>query len=213
MDAVNKDWRGFWSLMASVLRMTALFLTRSIYRLDIRGGRNVPKEGGALLVSNHVSLVDSFLISAAVNRPVRFLMLKDIYDHPAIRPLAKIFRAIPVSSEMKAKEMVRSLRTASDAIRAGEVVCIFAEGHMTRTGELLPFHRGFERMMHGLDAPIIPLRLDGVWGSLFSNERGRYVWKVPRRFPYPVTVTVGQPMLPSSTACEVRDAVEQLIPL
>ena len=81
--------------------------------------------------------------------------------------------------------MLQALRTASEAIQNGEVVCIFAEGQITRIGHLLPFRRGFERIMKDVEAPIIPVALDGVWGSIFSFEKGRFLWKLPRRIPYP----------------------------
>ena len=80
--------------------------------------------------------------------------------------------AIPVSSEQRPRELIQALQTASDAIRDGEVVCIFAEGQITRIGQLLPFQRGFERIMKDVDAPIIPVALDGVLGSPTSFERG-----------------------------------------
>jgi acyl-[acyl-carrier-protein]-phospholipid O-acyltransferase/long-chain-fatty-acid--[acyl-carrier-protein] ligase len=106
--------------------------------------------------------------------------------------------------------MIRSLRTATEAIASGEVVCIFAEGQITRIGQLLPFRRGFERIMKGVEAPIIPVNLDGVWGSIFSYERGRFLWKIPRRIPYPVTVSYGRPMPATSSPFEVRQAVQEL---
>src|SRR6185312_5451812 len=133
-----------------------------------------------------------------------------IYEMPAVKPFAKIGRAIPISSEQHPREMIRSLQTASDALRKGEIVCIFAEGQITRTGQLLPFRRGLERIMKGVDAPIIPVNLDGVWGSVFSFERGRFLWKMPRRIPYRVTVSFGKPMAPTSSAAEVRAAVQEL---
>jgi acyl-[acyl-carrier-protein]-phospholipid O-acyltransferase/long-chain-fatty-acid--[acyl-carrier-protein] ligase len=106
--------------------------------------------------------------------------------------------------------MIKSLRTASEAIRDGDVVCIFAEGQITRIGQLLPFRRGFELVMKDVDAPIIPVCLDHVWGSIFSFEKGRFLWKMPRYVPYPVTVSFGKPMPPTSTPFEVRQAVQEL---
>ncbi len=106
--------------------------------------------------------------------------------------------------------MLHSLREATNAIKNGEVVCIFAEGQITRIGQLLPFRRGMERIMKGVDAPIVPVNLDGVWGSIFSFERGRFVWKLPRSIPYPVTVSFGKPMPPTTPPFEVRRAVQQL---
>jgi acyl-[acyl-carrier-protein]-phospholipid O-acyltransferase/long-chain-fatty-acid--[acyl-carrier-protein] ligase len=157
-----------------------------------------------------MSFVDVLLLIASTDRPIRFLMYKGIYDNKLIKPFAKAMKAIPISSEQRPREMIRSLRTASDALRDDEIVCIFAEGQITRTGQLLPFRRGLERIMKGVDVPIIPVNLDGVWGSIFSFAQGRFLWKIPRRIPYPVTVSFGKPMPPSSTALEVRRAVQEL---
>ena len=157
-----------------------------------------------------MSFVDVLLLIASTDRPIRFLMFKGIYDNKFLKPFARAMKAIPISSEQRPREMIRSLRTASDALRDDEIVCIFAEGQITRTGQLLPFRRGLERIMKGVDVPIIPVNLDGVWGSIFSFARGRFLWKMPRKIPYPVTVSFGQPMPATSTAIEVRRAVQEL---
>jgi acyl-[acyl-carrier-protein]-phospholipid O-acyltransferase/long-chain-fatty-acid--[acyl-carrier-protein] ligase len=200
----------FVLLPDSLLRLLLWMATHSIYRIKVEGRENIPERGGALFVSNHMSFVDALLLIASTDRPVRFILFKDIYDHPFIKPFAKILRCIPISSQLRPREMIRSLREASEAIRAGEVVCIFAEGQITRIGLLLPFRRGFERIMKGVEAPIVPVNLDGVWGSIFSFEKGRFIWKIPRRIPYPVTVSFGRPMPPTSTPFEVREAVQEL---
>ena len=191
-------------------RLILFFATRTVYRVRVIGRDNFPERTGALLVCNHMSFVDVALLVAATDRPIRFLMFKAIYDHPVIKPFAKIVKAIPISSEQHPREMLHSLKVASDALRNEEIVCIFAEGQITRTGQLLPFRHGLERIMKGVDVPIIPVNLDGVWGSIFSFERGRFLWKVPRRIPYRVTVSFGKPMPPASTATEVRAAVQEL---
>ena len=157
-----------------------------------------------------MSFVDVGLLIASTDRPIRFLMYQGIYDKKVIKPFAKMMKAIPISSEARPREMIRSLRTATDALRNDEIVCIFAEGQITRTGQLLPFRRGLERIIKGVDVPIIPVNLDGVWGSIFSFERGRFLWKMPRRIPYPVTVSIGAHMPPTSNAIEVRNAVQEL---
>src|SRR3984957_1921703 len=198
-----------------MIRVIVWLLTHTIYRLRVVGRENFPRTGGALLVSNHMSLVDALLLMGASRRPVRFLIFKDIYDQPYIKPFAKMIRAIPISSQLRPRDMIHSLRAASEAIRNGEIVCIFAEGQITRIGQLLPFRRGLERIMKGAEkdgasAPVIPVHLDGVWGSIFSYERGRFLWKLPQRIPYPVTVSFGQPMPSSATSFEVRAAGQQL---
>ncbi|HXN25578.1 MAG TPA: acyl-[ACP]--phospholipid O-acyltransferase [Candidatus Acidoferrales bacterium] len=194
----------------SLLRLVLFMVTHSIYRIRVAGRDNIPESGGALFVSNHMSLVDALLLLASTDRPIRFLIFKDIYDQPHIKPFAKMIRAIPISSQLRPRDMIHSLREASDAIRNGEIVCIFAEGQITRIGQLLPFRRGLERIMKGVNAPIVPVNLDGVWGSIFSYERGRFLWKLPRKIPYPVTVSFGAPMPPSATAFQVREAVQEL---
>jgi acyl-[acyl-carrier-protein]-phospholipid O-acyltransferase/long-chain-fatty-acid--[acyl-carrier-protein] ligase len=191
-------------------RLLLFFLTHTIYRVKVLGRDNFPDKTGALLVCNHMSFVDALLLIASTDRPIRFLIYKGIYDNRFIKPFARAMKAIPISSEQRPRDMIRSLRTASDALRQDDIVCIFAEGQITRTGQLLPFRRGLERIMKGVDAPIIPVNLDGVWGSIFSFERGRFLWKMPRRIPYPVTVSFGQPMPPTSTAIAVRRAVQEL---
>jgi len=198
-------------LPESVLRLVLWVVTRTIYRIRVLGRDNIPERGGALFVCNHLSLADAVLLQATTDRPIRFLMLKDNYELPLIKPWAKISRAIPISSEQRPREMIESLRAAGDAIRAGEVVCIFAEGQITRIGQLMPFRRGFQRIMKDVDAPIVPVALEGLWGSVFSFERRRFIWKLPRRIPYPVTVSYGPPLPPTATPFEVREAVQELM--
>src|SRR5262249_12975684 len=167
-------------------------------------------KGGALFVSNHMSFVDVLLLLASTDRPVRFLMIQNMYDMPPLKPFARMMGAIPISSELRPRDMIRSLRMASDMIRDGEIVCIFAEGQITRTGQMLPFRRGMERIIKGVEAPIVPVNLYGVWGSVFSFERNRFLWKVPRRIPYPVTVSFGKWLPSTSAPIEVRQAVQDL---
>jgi len=194
----------------SLLRFVLWLATHTIYRIRVEGRENIPETGGALFVCNHISFVDANFLMASTDRSIRFLIFKEIYDLPYFKPFAKMIRAIPISSEQRPREMIHSLREATNAIKNGEVVCIFAEGQITRTGQLLPFRRGFERIMKGVDAPIVPVNLDGVWGSIFSFERGRFLWKLPRIVPYPVTVSFGRPLPSTAQPFEVRRAVQEL---
>jgi acyl-[acyl-carrier-protein]-phospholipid O-acyltransferase/long-chain-fatty-acid--[acyl-carrier-protein] ligase len=198
-------------LPASLLRFVLWVLTRTVYRLRVEGRENIPAKGGALFVCNHLSFVDALLLTASTDREVRFIMYKGIYELRWIKPFARVLRAIPISSEVRPREMLQALRTASEAIRAGEVVCVFAEGQITRIGQLLPFRRGMEQIMKDVEAPVVPVALDGVWGSIFSFEKRRFLWKWPRRIPYPVTVSFGAPMPASARASDVRQAVQELL--
>jgi len=195
----------------ALLRFLLWCATHSLYRIRIDGRGHIPAKAGALFVCNHVSFVDALLLLASTDRRVRFMMYQAHYELPHVKPFARILGVIPISSEQRPREMIKALQTASDAIRAGEVVCIFAEGQITRIGHLLPFRRGFARIMKDVEAPIIPVGLDGVWGSIFSFQKGRFLWKLPRRLPYPVTINYGRPLPHTATPFEVRSAVQELL--
>ncbi len=195
----------------ALLRFFLWCVTNSIFRIRVVGRDNIPAKGGALFVCNHLSFADALLLIASTDRPIRFLMLKDIYESRWIKPFAKILGAIPISSGQRPRELIHSLQAASDAIRHGEVVCIFAEGQITRIGQMLTFQRGFERIMQDVEAPIIPVALDGVLGGPTSFEHGRMVRRFPSRLPHPVTVSFGAPMPSTATSIEVREAVQALI--
>lgn len=199
-----------WLLPDSLLRLLLWFATHTLYRLDVSGRERVPTKGGALLTPNHVSMADAVFLIASLDRPIRFLMFKGSYEHPLVKPFAKILGVIPIASDQGPRELIHSLRLATKALEDGELVCIFPEGQMTRIGQMLPFRRGMERIVKGVDVPIIPVNLDGVWGSIFSFSGGRFLWKFPRHIPYPVRVTFGQPLPSSSTALDVRRAVQDL---
>jgi acyl-[acyl-carrier-protein]-phospholipid O-acyltransferase/long-chain-fatty-acid--[acyl-carrier-protein] ligase len=195
----------------ALLRFILWLLTRTIYQIRVDGRDNIPAKGGALFVCNHLSQADAMFLLASTDRDIRFIMFKGIYDLPWIKPFARILKAIPISSELRPREMIHALQEAGEAIKNGEVVCIFAEGQITRIGHTLPFRRGFERIMKDVEAPIIPVALDGVWGSIFSFQKGRFLWKMPRRIPYPVTVNYGRPMPHTATPFEVRQTVQELM--
>ena len=199
-----------WLLPDTLLRLVLIILTNTLYRLRIIGETHVPKSGGALLVPNHVSFIDGFLLIASVDRPVRFVVDAQYADQPIFRPFMKALGVIPISSHGGLRVILRALRDAGAAIDKGELVCIFPEGQITRTGTLLPFRRGFERVVKGRTAPIIPVHLDRVWGSIFSFNRRRFLWKIPEHLPYPVTVSFGTPLPPSTTTHELRAKIRAL---
>jgi len=190
-----------------LIRFSLWLFTHTVYRIRIHGQQHVPFRGPALLVCNHLSHVDGLLVGACVQRFIRFLVYRPYYDHWALHPLLKLMKAIPVAA---GRDAIASLEAARRELEAGHVVCIFAEGAISRTGNMLPFKRGFERIVAGLDVPIIPVYLDRVWGSIFSFKGGRFFWKRPLRVPYPVTVAFGAPLPSSTTAAEARLALMTL---
>jgi len=199
-----------WLLPDSLLRLMLWFATHTLYRMDISGAENVPARGGALLVPNHASMADAALVIASTDRPVRFLMFKGSYEHPIVKPFAKVLGVIPISAQQRPREMIHSLREATRALQEGQLVCIFPEGQMTRIGQMMPFRRGMERILKGLDVPVIPMHIDGIWGSIFSFSGGKFFWKWPRKIPYPVRVTFGKPLPATVTSTEARQTVLEL---
>ncbi len=191
------------------VRFVLWLLTHTVYRIRIVGEQHVPLHGPALLVSNHVSFVDAILIGASLPRFVRFMLHREYYDLKALNWFFRLMRSIPVSATNR-REIVGSLKRARNELDNGHLVGIFAEGAISRTGRLLPFKRGFEKIVEGTNIPIVPLHLDQLWGSIFSFKDGRFFWKWPQRFPYPVTVSFGPPLAPTATASQVRNAVLEL---
>ena len=190
------------------LRFVFWLVTHSIFKIRIVGQENVPFRGPALLVSNHMSHVDGFLIGASIQRFVRFLVWKPYYEMPGLNRFLRLANAIPVGGSRR--DMVEAIRASRRELGAGHVVSIFAEGAISRTGNMLPFKRGMEKIVEGLDVPVIPVHLDRLWGSIFSFERGRFFWKWPKRIPYPVTVSFGAPMPSTTSAYDVRLAIQEL---
>jgi len=191
------------------VRFILWLLTHTLYSIRIVGQENIPTRGPALLISNHVSFIDALLVGATMPRFIRFMLHRDYYDIRWLNWLFRLMKSIPVSATNR-RDIVQSLKRAREELEKGQVVCIFAEGAISRTGHLLPFKRGFERIVDGLDAPIVPVHLDQLWGSIFSFKHGRFFWKWPKLFPYPVTVSFGAPLPSNSETQQVRQAVLEL---
>jgi len=194
----------------SLLRFVVAILPRLVYRLTVVGQDHVPRQGGALLVPNHVSFIDGLLLITSLDRPIRFVVDERYAGYPLFKPFMNMLRVIPISSGGSPRLILHALRSAGQALGDGEIVCIFPEGQITRTGTLLPFRRGFERIVKGRAIPIIPVHLDRVWGSIFSFNRDRFFWKRPERIPYPVTVSFGEPCPSDTPAHEIRRAIRVL---
>ncbi|HWC98615.1 MAG TPA: acyl-[ACP]--phospholipid O-acyltransferase [Candidatus Sulfopaludibacter sp.] len=192
-----------------LIRFLLWIVTHTLFRIRIVGQENVPFRGPALLVSNHMSHIDGFLIGACVQRFIRFMVWKPYYQMKPLNWFLRKTYAIPVGTS-NAREAVEAIRAARRQLEAGHVVCIFAEGAITRTGNMLPFKRGMEKIVAGTNVPVIPVHLDGVWGSIFSFEGGKFFWKWPKTIPYAVTVSFGAPMASGVAAHEVRQAIQEL---
>ena len=180
-----------------LMRFLCWLLVHSVYRLDKRGIENIPEEGAAVLVCNHVSFVDALVILAASPRPIRFVMDHRIFKVPVLSFVFRTGKAIPIAS---AKEDERLLNEAYDrvaeALAAGELVAIFPEGRITDTGELFPFRGGVRRILDRSPVPVVPMALQGLWGSFFSRMGGAAMRRPFRRGLFARIALAVAPALP-----------------
>jgi acyl-[acyl-carrier-protein]-phospholipid O-acyltransferase/long-chain-fatty-acid--[acyl-carrier-protein] ligase len=190
-------------LPADFIRLVCLGAVKTLYRIRVSGAERIPKTGGALLLPNHVTFADAFFISAASDRPVRFVMDDTFMAHRVIRFSAKLFGTVPIRRD----QPLVAIRKTIEALESGHVVVLFPEGQLTRSGGLCELERGFELIARKANCPILPLWVDGSWGSVFSFERGRYFRKIPHRVPYGLAIAVGEPLEGKPVRESVRDAL------
>lgn len=184
------------------MRFVAWLMVAALYKLRPRGvEENIPEEGAALIVSNHVSYMDALILSGVIKRPVRFVMYWKIFNIPLMSWIFRTARAIPIAG---AKEnpalMQQAFNEVDAALAAGELVCIFPEGALTRDGDIAPFKSGVEKILArcnaaGRPVPVVPMALRGMWASMWSRRDGRRGrMRVPRRFRAPVEIVADAPI-------------------
>ncbi len=197
-------------LSHSFARLLVTFLFKGRYKIDVDGFKNIPSEGPTLLLGNHISWIDWALVQIACPRKIRFVMQKEIYNIPFIRPILKVFGVIPIAKGHSED----ALQTINQLLREGEVVCLFPEGAISRNGQLGKFHTGFERAAAGLtdtNAVIIPFYLRGLWGSKFSRSSQRLrESRMPSGFRRQLLVAFGNPIAIDTTAEQLKQSIFQL---
>jgi acyl-[acyl-carrier-protein]-phospholipid O-acyltransferase/long-chain-fatty-acid--[acyl-carrier-protein] ligase len=176
-------------LLFRVMLLLAKLFARLFYRVSVRGKGNLPA-GGFLLLPNHVTWVDAIVLQLACPRPIRYVVYEPIYNQPLLKPILKAFGCIPI----KPNRPRDAIKAAAEQIAKGEIVCIFPEGELSRSGILLRLKRGYELIAREANAPVVPVWMDRLWGSIFSFYGGKYFNKIPRQIPFPVMVAFGEPM-------------------
>ena len=202
-----------------LMRFLSWLLVRGLYRLKLHGiEKNVPDEGAALLVCNHVSFMDALVLAASIPRPVCFVMYYKIFNIPVMRWIFKTAKAIPIAGARENPELMQRAFDEVDAVLAeGELVCIFPEGALTKDGNIAPFKSGVERILQraaarGQVVPVVPMALRNMWGSMWSRRSasaeagplGRM--RVPRRLRAHVEVVAGEPVDGSIATAELLEA-------
>jgi 1-acyl-sn-glycerol-3-phosphate acyltransferase len=195
-----------------LLRKIVWVLTRIMYRVRSNGLDRIPEKGAAVLVCNHVSYVDALFIFAASRRPVRFVMHAGYYHVPLLRGLFRVARVIPIDSgKNNPKILKQAFAEIASTLEDGGLVCIFPEGHLTRSGEIDAFRPGIERILEQNPVPVIPLALRGLWGSFFSHAGGLAMARWPKRFWSRIELVAGEIVQPQSvTADRLRSIVYRL---
>jgi 1-acyl-sn-glycerol-3-phosphate acyltransferase len=192
-----------------LMRFLAWLLIHSLYRVDKQGLEQIPDEGACVIVCNHVSFVDAIVIAACVRRPVRFVMDHRIFALPFLSFIFRTMRAIPIAPAREDPALKeRGFAEAADALKAGEIVCIFPEGKITDTGEINPFRPGLQRILEQAPVPVVPMALRGLWGSFFSRSCGGRAMRRLRGLFSKIALVAGPPLAPEQATPEkLRETV------
>ncbi len=183
-----------------LFRFVAWILTRLLYRAKVRGAEYFPESGAAVVIANHVSFIDWLLISSACPRPIRFVMHSSFMKIPVIGLFFRRAKVIPIAGFKEDPAVLEEAFVKISAeLRAGEMVCIFPEGEITRDGNMVPFRKGIERILAENPVPVIPVAIDGMWGSYFSRRHGKAMSKPFRRFWSRISLAIA-PAVPAKDA-------------
>ena len=180
-----------------LMRFVSWMLVRTLYRLQLHGiEKNVPDEGPALLVCNHVSYMDALILSASIPRPARFVMYYKIFNIPVMSWIFRTAKAIPIAGAREDPGLMqRAFDEVDAALAEGELVCIFPEGALTKDGHIAPFKSGVEKILERRPVPVVPLALRNMWTSMWSQRDSRLRrMTVPRRLRAHVEVAAGEPV-------------------
>ena len=188
------------------LELIARSVARMLYRVRTSGAGNIPSTGGVLLIANHISYVDVVVLQLACPRPIRFVGHQGLRRNGFFNWCFEMSGSIPISVEQPRAGM----KAAVAALKAGELVCLCPEGHISRTGQLMEIQRGFEVMARQANVPVIAAAIDGLWGSVFSFAGNKYLWKSPRLLPTHAFIAFGRATPPDrvSTAWARRELLD-----
>ena len=197
-----------------LLRFIAWVATRFVYRFKVRGDENIPTEGAAILVCNHVSFVDAILLMAASPRPIVFIMDHRIFKLPVLGTLFRLAKAVPIAPQKEDPQAYeQAFVRAREVLADGQLLGIFPEGAITRDGQLAEFRGGVMKLLESNPVPVIPLALQNLWGSFFSRIDGDAMTRPFRRGLFSrVGVVAGEAVAPANvTPAGLRERVGALL--
>lgn len=190
-----------------LIRFFAFLIGRVMYRLEVRGHEHIPETGGVVLVCNHVAFNDWLIVAGSVRRPVRFVMDHRMAGTPVLSMLFRHGKTIPIAPEHEDKAVLEAaFAKIAEELRAGEVVCIYPEGKITKTGEMNTFKAGIERILRETPVPVVPMALDGLWGSFFSRKGGPAMQHLPKRFRAHLRLQIDKPIAPEHANAATLEA-------
>jgi acyl-[acyl-carrier-protein]-phospholipid O-acyltransferase / long-chain-fatty-acid--[acyl-carrier-protein] ligase len=203
-----------WLFPITILKPIFSLIVRLSYRFRVFHADRIPQSGGVLIVANHVTYIDWILLGLASPRVAKYVIYEAFYRNPILRFLLSFGRGITIRIDSRSGRphaALDALRKVVNALDAGEVVVIYPEGGISRSGAMLPWGRGVEWILKHCTQPVsvIPAHLDNLWGTAFSWEGGRLFWKWPKDFRRVVSVYFGQPQPITATAAELRFAVQE----
>jgi acyl-[acyl-carrier-protein]-phospholipid O-acyltransferase / long-chain-fatty-acid--[acyl-carrier-protein] ligase len=198
-----------YHLPQSLARFALSYLLSRRYHVSVQGMKNIPAEGGVLLLGNHISWIDWAVVQIATPRPVRFVMARSIYQLWYLKWFCDLFGVIPIESGVRSR---KALDEVSAALNRGEVVCLFPEGAISRTGHLGDFRPGYERACADVndDVVILPFYLRGLWGSQFSRSSARMKTTSSSILARDIVVAFGKPLAKTTTADVLKRRVFDL---
>lgn len=194
------------------MRFIVWMLIHSVYRVKAKGLDNIPEEGAAVLVCNHVSFVDALIIAGCIRRPIRFVMYYKIYNLPILNFVFRTANAIPIAGRYENEALLKkAFEDIDQALADGDVVCIFPEGKLTTDGEMNTFKDGVDKIIQRRAVPVVPMALQGLWGSIFSRHKNNLFYRLMKGIKSRVNLIIGETVAASDVSVSgLQDEVKSL---
>ncbi len=201
----------FYLFPYQCLKLSVFILRHTCYTVRLNGGERVPKKGPAMLVANHVSILDSVMLIGLTNRRIHFMMHSEFYNMRYLHSVWVRMNVIQVPTSGHPKKMQEFLEKTRELLRNGELVCVFPEGAVSGNGLIMQFKKGLSRMLpQDVQVPILPVRIGMLWGSMFAFYEGKLRFSMPHQFPIPVSVSVGEPIHETLTPFQLHQLISEM---